>query len=271
MAFRHRFSALTLAGLFLALTAGAAPAGQAGMLSHRAVHDLTMTRSESQSGIADVEGRVVLEWQNACPGYTMEQRMVLETQLVEGPSRISDFRYTTWESADGLSFRFSMRYEVDGTVIDEIEGRAKLEGPGGPGEATFSKPDGVTVDLPAGTVFPSEHTLAVVEAGRAGKSMQRTVLFDGSISDGLFDVVSLIGPRKPEEETEKVVGAGAGPHVSWPVRIAFFKKGPEDTVPDYEMSLRLYDNGVSGDLLLDYKEFALKGTVVRIEPLEDGC
>lgn len=271
MAFGHRILGLILACLFVALAARTAPAGPADMLSHRAVHDLTMTRAESQSGIANVEGRVVMEWQNACSDYTMEQRMVLETQLVEGPSRVSDFRYTTWESADGLSFRFSMRYEIDGTVIDEIEGRAKLEGAGGPGKATFSKPEGVTVDLPAGTVFPSEHTLAVIEAAQAGNTMQRTVLFDGSISDGLFDVVSLIGRRKPPEETEKAVDASVGPHASWPVRIAFFKKGPEDTLPDYEMSLRMYDNGVSGDLLLDYKEFALKGTVVRIEPLEGGC
>jgi hypothetical protein len=271
MALGRMLFGLTVVCLCMADGPRAAQAGAANMLSHRAIHDLTMTRANSQSGIANVKGRVVMEWHNACTGYTMEQRMVLETELVEGPSRVSDFRYTTWESADGLKFRFSMRYDVDGTVVDEVEGRASLESHGGPGKAVFSKPEGVTLDLPAGTIFPSEHTEAVVEAGQAGKTLLHNTLFDGSISDGLFDVTSVIGRRQPPDKTEKPVMTGAGEHESWPVRLAFFKHGQEDSLPDYEMSLRLYDNGVSGDMLLDYKEFALKGTLVRVEPIKGGC
>jgi hypothetical protein len=271
MAIGHRFLNLAVVFAIIAFGARTALAGAADMLSHRAIHDLTMTRSESQSGIANVEGRVVLEWQNACGGYTMEQRMVLETQLVEGPSRVSDFRYATWESTDGLSFRFTMRYEIDGAVIDEVEGRAKLDSHGGPGKAIFSKPEGATIDLPKGTIFPSEHTLNVIKAGIAGTMFNRVTLFDGSISDGLYDVSTFVGKKIESDETEKSVRAGVGDHVSWPMRFAFFKRQPEEMLPDYEMSLRLYDNGVSGDLLLDYKEFALKGTVVRIEPIKGGC
>ncbi len=260
-------------GAALIVLTGMSPeiAGSAELLSHRAIHDLKMTRAETQSGISNVEGRVVLEWQKVCEGFTLEQRMVLETQLVEGPVRVSDFHYSTWESADGLKFRFSMRYEIDGSVIDEVVGQAQLEEPGGVGKAVFSKPDGATLDLPKGTIFPSEHTLRVIQAARAGKTMHRNVLFDGSLSDGLFNVVSLIGRLTSESGTERPVRAAIGEHKSWPIRLAFFKYGPEDTLPDYEMSVRLYDNGVSGDLLLDYKEFALKGSLIRVEPINDDC
>ena len=53
----------------------------------------------------------------------------------------------------------------------------------------------------------------------------------------------------------------------WPVTISYFdrsKQGGEQT-PVYTIKFELYENGVSRDLLLDYGDFAIRGTMSTLE------
>ena len=58
-------------------------------------------------------------------------------------------------------------------------------------------------------------------------------------------------------------------HKSWDVSIAFYTDTTVDGLPDYEMSARFYDNGVTSDLLFNYGDIQIKGELERIEPVAD--
>ena len=63
----------------------------------------------------------------------------------------------------------------------------------------------------------------------------------------------------------------------WPVSIGYFggedaEEGEEtfgEEMPSYQMQFTLYENGVTNDLLMDYGDYALSGSLTEIEPLDD--
>jgi hypothetical protein len=259
------------APVWAAAGTGGAGKGISNLASHRAIHKLKLDRARQSSGITDLRGRLVMEWADACSGYTLNQRMVMETQDSNGGVSVSDFRFSTWESRDGLSFRYNLRHEIDGNVVDEVIGRASLDEAGKEGRAEFKHPDVEDLDLPAGTVFPSEHTARVVAAALGGAKRLAVKIFDGSGPDGLFDTTAVIGPRQPPEEAQKELATVFGPKASWSMRLAFFNPDNSDGLPEYEMTVRMYENGVIGDLLLDYNDFSIKGELEKVEEVDGGC
>ncbi len=58
------------------------------------------------------------------------------------------------------------------------------------------------------------------------------------------------------------------PDEVWPVNIAYFEDKGEggEEVPVYSISFKLHDNGVTRDLVMDYGEFSMKGTLVDFSP-----
>ena len=57
---------------------------------------------------------------------------------------------------------------------------------------------------------------------------------------------------------------------TWPVTIAYFDDAKTDGLPTYRMSFKLYDNGVSRDLTMDYGDFALSGHLVKLDFLPES-
>jgi hypothetical protein len=245
-----------------ALAAGLSPQ------PHRAVYDLSLKRATAN--VVEAGGRLVMEWSADCEGHVLNQRILTRLVDTEGEEVLNDYQVTSWESLDGVSFRFNSRNEVNGELVEEVAGAARLERPGGPGVANFTKPQAATLELPAGVLFPTEHTLAVIRAARAGKRMIEIPLFDGSGSDGLFSTFSVIGEAErssPEAERHDMLGGV----VSWPVHLAYFpipsKPDELEGVPEFETGMRLFENGVTGDLLLDYGGFKLGGVLSRLDTL----
>src|SRR5258707_3391937 len=104
------------------------------------------------------------------------------------------YSVASWESKDGLVYRFDTRNVVNGELQEEFSGKAELDGPGQGGHANFRKPNGESVELPPGTVFPTEHTKALLVRAAAGDSVVTRMLFDGSGTDGLFEATAFVGP-----------------------------------------------------------------------------
>jgi hypothetical protein len=59
----------------------------------------------------------------------------------------------------------------------------------------------------------------------------------------------------------------------WPVSVGYFEPtkkvedGLGEELPSYQMSFTLYENGVTSDLIMDYGDYALSGSLQKIEPL----
>jgi hypothetical protein len=264
-----RFLILGLATVIVSAQVASAQAFQ--LLSHRAIYELSLLPGRG-GDISGVSGRMVLEWADACEGYTTQQRMVMRLTSGEGKQIDSDFRLSSWEDKSGESFRFDVRTAFGKGTPEVYKGRATRSGSSG--KAKFRKPDGLSLKLPRGVVFPSEHIARLIDKALAGESRMALPVFDGTGKGGLFETVGLVlGPDARKTAADDILAKGKMPLVpAWRVRLSFFDYNTGDSLPSYEVSLRLFANGVADRLVLDYSDFAVVGTLKDFTILEGaGC
>jgi hypothetical protein len=168
---------------------------------------------------------------------------------------------------------FAARQKLNGDTVGEYVGSAELGVGKADGAAAFTKPDGQKVVLPKGAVFPTAEIQHILAAARAGKHRASDIVFDGSGETALYQADAYIVPvspnRRPVPEAAAKVLGGIN---SWMVEVSYFPFRTNEGAPEYELSFRLFENGVSTDLLLDYGDLAIKGRLVRLQPLPgDGC
>ena len=258
-----------LAGLVMCGSSAIDAAEAASIVPHRAVYELSLQRGSTSSDVADVSGIMQFEWADACDGWAVTQRSVMTFLYHTGDEVELGWSLVSWEAKDGSRYRFFMRKIENGVAADELRGEARLEGPGKGGVATYRQPEGRTISLPPGTMFPTTHSAELLERAEAGDRMLWASVFDGSDEEGLFGVNAVIArgfePRKADESRWPLLTTTR----SWNIRMAFFGSGPEAT-PEHEQGLRLHANGVVEDLLLDYGDFSVEGELTELEPLPDA-
>ena len=251
----------------VAFGAGAPPlrAAPVNLLPHRAAYRLSLADAESGSGVTQVRGGLVLEWRAACDGWLSQQRLGFVAESEEDPGFTYDVRFSSWESRDNTQLRFNVR-SFDGLRMqEEFRGLAKLDAPGAKGTARYSLPEDDVVELPAGTIFPTEHVADLVEAAQGGERVVSRQVFDGSGENALTRATAVIG--KPEAVR---LAGGAAEERRWPVSIAYFGEGKaaDDALPQFEISFDLSEGGVLHDVRLDYGEFTLDARLEKLETFD---
>jgi len=246
-----------------ACSAAPAPGGALELVSHRAVYDLVLATPAGAGGVYGVQGRLALEWLDVCDGWTVDQRFAVTYDYGDGEPSSMYEAFASWESRDGLRFRFEDRYTYSDGSGEEISGTATLEGPDGAGQVKLTRPEAKTGTLPRGTLFPSAHTAFLIEAARAGETYVVRPLYDGGEPEEANEVGVAIGtPRKAPDRF-----AMPGDATAWPMHYAFFPSTEDEGEPDYEIRILLQANGVAHDMLLDYGDYALKATLRHFEAL----
>ncbi|MEE8444597.1 MAG: DUF1849 family protein [Alphaproteobacteria bacterium] len=256
---------------FLATMTIGVPAQSIEIATHRAIYRLSMLPSNIvEGGIADVQGGMTFEWADSCDGWTVEQRYVMNFLRTNGTELKTDTSYVTWESKDGLEYRFSVKRVTDGVEGERIGGRAKLEKKGGAGMAKFDQPKRDNIALSAGTVFPTEHTFLIIEAANAGKQFDRHLVFDGSSVEAAAPVTTFFLGRRPAPE-DSILTAPLGPNSVQAMNLSFYEaegaQSAGDSLPTFEMTLNLQDNGIVTDMILRFDGFRVAATLERIEKL----
>lgn len=240
--------------------------------SHRAFYEIRIGRVDASSQIVDARGRMVAEWSRACDGWASSQRLVVSMAPGEGEPINSEVVMTSFEALDGTLFSFDTETRIGGETVEAAKGAAERSGRGMAGRATYKVPRGVAIDLPADTVFPYEHTIAVIEAAEQGKTRAFSYYFDGSQPENApMAANSLIlgKARDAADGGENSFGALSA-HKWWPVRLAMFAssagKGLNEE-PEFEMTQVLQDNGVVRRFEFDYGAFSLVAALVKIEEI----
>lgn len=235
---------------------------------HRATYDMKLSVARPNSGIVEVNGRMVLEMVDSCEAWEVKQRIKLKFLRNDGEEFDTDSSFTSYETKDGLGLRFSVRNIQDQEVEEELRGHADLEATGGKGRASFSLPEARSFELPAGTLFPTTHLALIIRHARDGDKSVSYSVFDGARLDGAFTVNAVIG-KPPRGAGAPVRGdVGLLRQQSWGVRLAFFAAGDQGTAnPEYELALDLLANGVARSMLLDYGDFAVDARLVQIQAL----
>jgi hypothetical protein len=257
--------AWTVAGTVAAVLAGGPAWSAPEILPHRALYTVSLGKAEQASGIADVRGRMAFEWRDVCDGWAVEQRYAMEFVRSEGDSSVIQSTYTTWEAKSGASYRFFVkRNRGDGE--ERVEGRASMPLPLGsaPGEVVFEEPDAESIALPADTLFPTLHTIRLIEAAVEGRRFLRAPVLDGSEVEAPSLISAVLGKARTDEPPIDA-DAVKGPY--YPARLAWF--GPDNDGPgsDFEMSVEILPNGIARGLTVDYDGFSVRMTLERLEEL----
>lgn len=262
-----RAFAATLA-IAVALPAVASP-----LAAHRAVYEIDLADASERSGIEGMTGRMVYDFGGSdCDGYTTSFRFVTRI-ATGGDERLTDQQTTTFESVEDGLFQFATRTFVDERPDRDVKGIAEQAGD----ETTvaLSSPEERELDL-AETAFPTQHMLELLEAARAGETLFERDLYDGSDdADRVLATTAVIGKETAVGDVPEGLPAEAFEGRSfWPVTIAYYQKDDAvgEAMPLYRIEFDLYDNGITQDILMDYGDFALKGTLSEIEMREtDAC
>ena len=261
----------------LALAAAAASGQTAAppnvIVPHRAVYDISLARSEDGSGVSSADGRMVFEITgNPCEGYKMRQRMVVNIGDEDGNVGRLDFRISTFESGDGDRYSFDSETSVNSDVIEAVEGEARRSEAGV--EVTLKAPAEKIVQFGADTLFPGQHLNAILDAAQEERNFIAVNIYEGGGSGETRDAASAAIGDAVEGKKETPLGDDVR---HWPVSVGYFGEEPrEDALseqtPTYQMQFTLYENGVTNDLVMDYGDYALSGSLEQIEPLDsEAC
>ncbi|HML11459.1 MAG TPA: cell envelope integrity EipB family protein [Stellaceae bacterium] len=284
-------------GAASAVEATSAPNGVQ-IAAHRALYAMNLAHAKTDSGVTGAHGEMGYQWGETCDGWTVEQRYRLTINYSESQDVNIDSNFVTWESKDGLQYRFNQKETRNGSVDEEIRGSAQLDGPGKGGTITFEKPHPQTMKLPPGALFPSAHTILLIEKAKAGEDFVARQVFDGATVEGAVLVSAVIGKKVDSSADQKAnsdakdaaevkhatdpkgdqaAKNGDAPDPSlndpvlqrpgWRIRLAFFPSDPNSETPDYELGMLLLDNGISRDMTIDYGDYTINAKLIRIEPL----
>jgi hypothetical protein len=274
-----RLGAAALIGLLAVPGAGAAE-----LAPYRALYHLSLASAKSGSGVVAAGGAVLDEWGETCDGWTEQERFLMRLQYAEQGDEKIRSNLVSWEAKNGLRYRFDERRQNSGEDArqpsdgddghrapaesgDEIRGEAKLDGVGKGGTAEFTRPEAATLSLPPGVLFPTEHTLLLIDRAEAGDQLVTRQLFDGSDVTNAAQITAFIGAKIPAP-TGQAVKSPLLDRPSWRIRLAFFPVASRaDGLPDYEETIQLLDNGVVGEMLFDYGDYVIRAKLDDIEAL----
>ena len=137
------------------------PLGAAEIAPHRALYTMTLGATRGDSGVVGATGAMDYEWGETCNGWTIEQRYRLKMRYAESQDVDVTSTFVTWESKDGLRYRFNQRQTRNGELDQEIRGEARLDGPGKGGVADLHETSGANPEIAAGRAVPERaHDLA---------------------------------------------------------------------------------------------------------------
>jgi hypothetical protein len=250
--------------------AGSAVAGS--MVPHRALYSMHLKSSSVMGALSGVRGAMTFELHDRCQGWEIESKVYLRLAY-QGRDEVESVRtYRTWESKDGLDYRFRVHESQGEEGANEIVGVAVLDGKDQAGVAEYTEPSAFRVALPAGTVFPTRHAAMLISEAEAGKRHLGKVVFDGSTLENPYEISAVIG-----RQTLTTAGMAERLNLTkvreWTTRMAYFPLQSGEQTPDFELGVKFREDGIVSNLVQDFGDYALEATLDRIEllPAAPNC
>tara|TARA_Y100000590_G_C15579520_1_gene961748 strand:+ start:366 stop:1166 length:801 start_codon:yes stop_codon:yes gene_type:complete len=236
--------------------------------SHIAVYELELYKVQSKK-INEINGKLVIEVIDSCDGYTQTQRMILKIFYLDGTSVRSDSIQSTWESYDGKVMKFSNHVYLNGFSKELYEGKAVIQ------EKNlfihFNLPGNEQTIVKDNVIFPSEHLIELINSAKRGDFILQKRIYDGTGPDGFYDAVAVINTKDKEKKVNKNIYKDLYSTESWWANLAFFSVQLRKETPDYEVGIRLHDNGVVSEFMLNYNDFSVKAQPKRIQYINIRC
>lgn len=252
---------------------------EAELLPHRATYAISLDKPYDPD-IDDVKGTMVLELRDGKDKWIYEQRATffIKYHNEEGNEDTEQVNITvaTWESKDGLRYNFYSQIKRSNQILADplsdtgeiIQGEALMATPQGEGVVTYQQPQGLSVHLPAGTVFPMMHVAQLLkEATLQNHRVCSHLVFDGTNeTHETVRVNTVITPTSP-----KIKFSDKVPFLSdhgWLMHMAIYGAEPEEEDnpdPDHEFDQRILPHGILAGLTLNFGDFDAKAELTELE------
>ncbi len=241
----------------------------AALIPHRALYEIKMISQTSGSQVINISGEMSFEWEPTCEAWNAQHKFNLLYEYTDIAPMYITSDFSTYELFDGARFVFNARRKRNDTIYQELRGLAEMP-PNGKGLVTHTIPADMSYDLPEGTLFPMAHTIAVLKKAAAGEHFFNAPVFDGSDEEGPVEINAFIKaagspPALPKESDSIDATLLTGP--AWDVRMAFFPLNNTEAESEYEMNIRLHQNGIISDMLVEYDDFSVTQKLIALESL----
>ena len=246
---------------------------------HRAVYDIVLT-SKSMD-LVDGSGRIAIELrQETCGKFDLDYRFVARFER-EDATVVTDQQTVSTEDNVANTFTFETKTFVDSAPAWVIRGKAVNSGTST--KVELEEPEVRSFELPL-SVFPSAHTMELIERAKAGERIVETKLFDGdNEADKLLSTTAIISPVG--DATSFGEGTGQADDVArevpdelrglqaWRVDESYYNSDSDpDGLPLFETTCILYENGVSGSIAFDTGDYGFSGALSSLHLLDGaGC
>ena len=254
----------SLTSLMIALPLVSQPAAATEFLPHKAIYTLHNDQVPGGDESLSADGMLIFEWLDTCDGWQVNQRAKLRLSGERGETSF-EWRQITWEAKDGHSYRYQSQEFQDGQKGELRQGEVSLNDAGKP-QLTTSAPDRGQNDLPEGVLLPTMHSLHLLKAAASGDSYLSADVFDGTVSDAPMQISAAIGPAMPQWQEQAKNFPPLTNVPSRPIDLAFFMKDADpEGKPDFEQSMRLYDNGVIGRMSFPFAGVNMVGDLAKLD------
>jgi EipB-like len=254
-----------------------APSQTVKLAPHRAVYELSLAETGPGSNVTDIRGQLIYDFQgSACAGYVLNTRLTTELYDRDGKPALNDIRTESWEDGEGRRFRFATTQYSNNKQTETTKGSARRLPRGQNAIAVeIEKPKKSSLTFKGKILFPTQFSAAVLKAAFAGQPRLQADVYDGSEKGAkIYETATVIGASlqlSANAQLPAIKNAELLDTVpSWPVVMSYYDPtAKKDGLPAYEISFRMYSNGVSRKLKLDYAgAFSLNGEISSIEFFE---
>jgi hypothetical protein len=240
------------------------------LIPHRAFYSLSMGVSEDPGRFVDVNGIVHAAIEKTCDGWITSEQIKMQVLLQSNMQWNQNLMYTGWESFYGNKYRFATHSSNNGKIVKYRGAANSFENI--PGQAIYSEPKKLTMELPSGTQFSSGLTFWLIKKASEGARRAETIVFDGTDTEGPKKVISFITPFK-NLANDLSVKLNSDLHTltnrpGWKMHIAFYSLSELKAEPEYEVQALVLDNGVMPKLELVFSSFTAVQILEKIELIQ---
>jgi len=239
---------------------------RADMVPHQAIYNMSLSSNSPSSRFNGLSGAAVSVVERTCEGWVINEQIVMTMLTVAGGAIEREMQFKARESLDGNEYVFESNSVTNGEP-KKFSGTARRKADGA-AEAEFVTPRPFEMPLPGGTRFYVATTRWLLELAKSGQRAGETFSFDGTDDEGPQKVTAFILP-------DSIGGEGLSgdktllDRKAWQVRMAFFKIGDQASAPEFEISLRLLENGVITHFELIFDDLIVNQILQDVLPAKD--
>lgn len=265
--FSHRlFVGALIAPLALTSCAGVPTGAHADLVPHQAIYKMELSDSSPTSRFNGLRGAAVSQIERTCEGWVVSEQVVMTMLTVAGGAIEREMSFKARESFDGQVYFFESNAKTNGQP-EQYSGSAR-RADGADVEAEFVTPKPFEMPLPKGTLFYVGLTEWLIDLAKSGERTGQTFSFDGTDDEGAQKVSAFILADSVGGE-----GLNGDPELlnvkAWKVRLAFFEADEQIAEPDFEIALRLLENGIVTHFELIFDDLTVDQTLEDVLPAKD--